>query len=396
MSSAPPIFITGMHRSGTSLTTNLLRQCGLWLGPDDELLGPAPSNPDGHWEKKAIVELHDIVLSELGGGWDYVPEFPEKWPDRYPSQRERAVEIHSSLARPKPWGWKDPRASLLMPFWFALEPEARVIICLRNPLEVAESLRQRAPMSYSLGLKLWRTYNERILADVPRHRRIVVHYDHFFTQPQKTLQRLADYCGLTPSDDEISRITSTVKVELRHAHFNAADLAAAQVAPKTISLYAQFCQEAGFGDGPVALESRDSISSREVDLNALSYQIFIKYWRGLVQQNTPEGSRLAVISKGDEELVQLHNRKVWHFPHSAKGGYLGHHPENSAEAIAQLEAVRAEGAEYLLVPAPSLWWLGYYSEFRKHLEFQFTEIAPSNGLGRLFNLKRHAIFVATI
>jgi hypothetical protein len=96
---------------------------------------------------------------------------------------------------------------------------------------------------------------------------------------------------------------------------------------------------------------------------------------------------LAVVSKGDGELMQLHNRKVQHFPQTAAGGYAGHHPENSAEAIAELEAVRAKGTDYLLVPAPSLWWLNYYVDFRKHLELNFAEVGASNGLGRLFHLK---------
>jgi hypothetical protein len=387
MNSAAPIFITGMHRSGTSLVANLLRQCGLWLGPEDELLGAHTSNPDGHWEKIAIVELNDVLLSELGGGWDSVPDFPADWPGTVAKQRERASEIHSSLARPTPWGWKDPRASVLMPFWLAVEPEASVVICLRHPLEVVQSLRQRGPMSYSLGLKLWRVYNQRLLADVPRPQRTVVHYADFFTHPDQALRRLANLCDLTPSDEEVSGVLATVKPELRHAEFNAGDLVTTQVATETIRLYQQLCEEAGFRDDSLRVEEINGSSRREADLDALSYFVYMRNWRRLVEQHTPEGAVLAVVSKGDGELVQLHNRKVQHFPQTAAGSYAGHHPEDSAEAIAQLEAVRAKGTDYLLVPAPSLWWLNYYVDFTKHLELNFAEVAASNGLGRLFHLK---------
>jgi hypothetical protein len=260
MNTAAPIFIIGMHRSGTSLVANLLRQCGLWLGPEDELLGAHTSNPEGHWEKIAIVELNDLLLSELGGGWDSVPDFPADWPGTVAKQRERALEIHSSLARPTPWGWKDPRASVLMPFWLAVEPEASVVVCLRHPLEVAESLRQRGPMSYSLGLKLWRVYNQRLLADVPRPQRTVVHYDDFFTHPDQALRRLADFCDLTPSDEEVSGVVTTVKPELRHSQFSAGDLVTTQVATETIRLYQQLCEEAGFGDDSVCVEEKNGSS----------------------------------------------------------------------------------------------------------------------------------------
>src|SRR5882724_4650752 len=211
MSKAPPILITGMHRSGTSLTANLLRQCGLWLGREDELHGATPDNTDGHWEYIAITEVNDRLLSELGGGWDDVPEFTGGWQENFPAVGERAAEIHAILSRPTPWGWKDPRASLTMPFWLARAPDARVINCVRHPLEVAYSLRRRGLMSYSLGLKLWRLYNERLLADVPRHQRIVIHYDHFFTQPHETLRRIVDFCDLKSSVEEIARVMATVK-----------------------------------------------------------------------------------------------------------------------------------------------------------------------------------------
>src|SRR5437588_847383 len=44
-----PISIAGMHRSGTSLTAQLLHLCGIYLGPEKELSAPAPDGLDGFW-----------------------------------------------------------------------------------------------------------------------------------------------------------------------------------------------------------------------------------------------------------------------------------------------------------------------------------------------------------
>ena len=42
------LVVVGMHRSGTSLTTNWLQKCGLDIGA--KLEGKEFSNPDGHFE----------------------------------------------------------------------------------------------------------------------------------------------------------------------------------------------------------------------------------------------------------------------------------------------------------------------------------------------------------
>lgn len=390
MSKGLPIFIPGMHRSGTSLTANLLRQCGLWLGPENELIGATADNPDGHWENVVITEINDILLSELGGGWDDVPEFPADWIERFSAQRVRAVEMHASLADRTPWGWKDPRASLTMPFWLSLEPNARVVICVRHPLEVAHSLRQRGLMSYSLGLKLWRLYHQRLLADVPREQRIVVHYDHFFTEPVKTLQRLGHFCGLKMPDQEIAEIISTIKPQLRHARFDGADLVATHVANETVRVYAELCEEAGISEAPRAVARTAGVSGREVDLDALTYLMFLRQWRWLVERSTPEGARVAVISKGDNELLQVQNREAWHFPQDENGAYAGYYPADSEEAIEDLEAVRAKGAEYLLIPLQSLWWLDHYEGFRRHLESCWHQVQSSKWIGAIYAIEKAA------
>jgi len=47
---------------------------------------------------------------------------------------------------------------------------------------------------------------------------------------------------------------------------------------------------------------------------------------------------------------------------------------DSAEAIDQLERARQGGAEYLLFPQTSLWWLDHYDEFAEHLRERYSEV----------------------
>ncbi|MDB5305642.1 MAG: putative glycosyltransferase [Phycisphaerales bacterium] len=105
-----------------------------------------------------------------------------------------------------------------------------------------------------------------------------------------------------------------------------------------------------------------------------------------VQRATPPGATVAVVSKGDEELVALEGRQGWHFPRSADGGYAGFYPGDSASAVEHLEALRSAGAEYLVFPASAAWWLEHYAGLRSHLESSCRRIGSAGGECLIFVL----------
>jgi GT2 family glycosyltransferase len=87
-----------------------------------------------------------------------------------------------------------------------------------------------------------------------------------------------------------------------------------------------------------------------------------------VARHLPAGATVAVVSKGDNELLNLGLCRGWHFPQLENGEYANLYPEGSAEATSHLEALRARGAGFLLIPKPALWWLDHYGGFKDHLE----------------------------
>lgn len=103
----------------------------------------------------------------------------------------------------------------------------------------------------------------------------------------------------------------------------------------------------------------------------------------LVRDALPASATVAVISKGDEELLDL-GRRAWHFPRAVNGQYAGHYPADSEEAIAHLETLRKLGADYLLIPATSLWWLDHYPDFGRHLGRHYRVSAEDEGIGAIF------------
>ena len=117
-----------------------------------------------------------------------------------------------------------------------------------------------------------------------------------------------------------------------------------------------------------------------------SYARLAEEIRAVVGDLLPRGVVVAVVSRGDEELVDLGDRKGWHFPRTDDGTYAGHYPADGADAVAQLERLRALGAEYLLIPATALWWLDHYAELAEHLRKHFDLVFKRDDLCVIYSL----------
>jgi hypothetical protein len=246
-----PVSIAGMGRSGTSMLAQMLLVGGLDLGPSHRLMAPSPQNPDGYWEHIGFVGLNDDLLEELGGAWDYPPVLPDSWgTPRFAPYRERARDLIGQFPRDKPWGWKDPRTSLVLPFWLEEVPQLRLVVAVRNPLEVAASLHRRNGTSRPAGIGLWSDYYERILDLTRPEDRIVSHYDAHFASAGAEIRRLLAFLGLPSSPLAIDQCSKLVSTDLRHTRATLDDLAAAGVAPAVIARYRALCDEAQWEDSP--------------------------------------------------------------------------------------------------------------------------------------------------
>lgn len=105
-----------------------------------------------------------------------------------------------------------------------------------------------------------------------------------------------------------------------------------------------------------------------------------------MEDATPAEAAVAVVSKGDPRLIAFAERSGRHFPADADGRYAGYYPRTSEEAIARLEAARAEGAEYLCLPATALWWLEHYAGFAAWLGVHCRVVADQRDTCILYDL----------
>jgi hypothetical protein len=250
------------------MVARLLHACGVFLGPEDELNRPSPDNPEGYFESRSFVTLNEDLMAQFGGRWDDPPSFPAGWEFTAAVNPflERAAEMIGQPRR-QAWGWKDPRTSLTMPFWQRLVPEMKVVVCVRNPLEVTRSLFVRGNFNDPSQFRLWLTYYRQLLSATRPAQRLVTHYRAYFQNPRAELTRVLNWLELKVSDEALDGACAHVSSGLRHHHVGAAELFEADAPDELLGLYFSLCAEAG----PVYQQARQNkrAADRENEVTAL-------------------------------------------------------------------------------------------------------------------------------
>jgi hypothetical protein len=169
--------ITGMHRSGTSLTASWLQNCGLNLY-DGNLVGPDKGNVKGHFEDKEFLMIHVAALNSRfpnSYGWQVFTIETIDFNEDQLLSAENLIKKRNEKYRY--WGWKDPRSVLFLEQWKSLLPNLKFLFIWRSSDEVIRSLVKRS-MSNSISHykisaigahNLWLGYNSRIVRFIQEH-----------------------------------------------------------------------------------------------------------------------------------------------------------------------------------------------------------------------------------
>lgn len=177
------LIVAGFHRSGTSFTTQVLQEAGLFVG--DELLGADTSNPYGHFEDLVPYRIHKAILADNGTDWRVAHARPfrvseERW-------GQLRAFVGERRARHTLWGFKDPRVCFFLGVWKHLLPEARILVVFRDYRDAAWSLRRRHAANIMAGrgepdvnetlvldpdlaVNMWTAHNVALLAAIQMYR----------------------------------------------------------------------------------------------------------------------------------------------------------------------------------------------------------------------------------
>jgi hypothetical protein len=231
------------------MIAQMLASCGLFIGQGEMV----------HWEAPFFQQINDLLLSQVGGSWDNFDDVPYLLQDeavravigdylRYLLQTRHAISFlgwrkfwqYRDVCRlDVPWGWKDPRSTITLPFWLDVFPEAKVIHIVRHGVDVASSLSARYQRKFKITTQreqfwrywlrpkhgrftnskvtqislefcfaLWEKYLSsagRNLGGLPNEV-MTIRYETFLQQPGEGLRALADFCGLNPGERRIAEL----------------------------------------------------------------------------------------------------------------------------------------------------------------------------------------------
>jgi len=135
------VIVTGMHRSGTSLVAHLISRMGIHMGK--RFRDPDQWNTRGYFEDLDFVEFNRSMLQDAGGNWKHPPirkDLDRVW------LKHKSHLIHLIKQRDlehRNWGFKDPRACLLLRYYLELMPQMWVVVSIRDLKETTASLEKR-------------------------------------------------------------------------------------------------------------------------------------------------------------------------------------------------------------------------------------------------------------
>ncbi len=236
-SCAAPIVVIGMHRSGTSLVTRILRAAGVDMGADGNV----------HDESELFLGLNQEIFRAAHAEWDWplalLPALEDealcrnlvarleealrsKEARAFAGRRFGRVDL---LSREDRWGWKDPRNTGTLPLWRKVFPEARVVNVLRDGVDVAASLvtreRKRAGRLHNAArssrclspegaFELWTEY----LTLARRHtdglapdRLLHVRYERLVEKPAAVASELLRFVGAPADAATVERAVADVE-----------------------------------------------------------------------------------------------------------------------------------------------------------------------------------------
>lgn len=221
--SSAPLLITGLFRSGTTITSRIVNEMGFSAGPEDHLLKAIGSrkelNPDGFLENHFCMDL-SMYLFYKTNSWGDAP--PSKktveeikltddnemiyfsmvniHDDRISNVNKIKTQLQGSASRPKNYFdvnftgrsfVKNPHISVLFPYFKKLFPQSQVLVIFRNPFDAVNSAKSVSPL---VNYELYNSYYEELCSEFKAGNKNIFFfsYDNLILDPESSVQRLSE------------------------------------------------------------------------------------------------------------------------------------------------------------------------------------------------------------
>ena len=222
------IIVSGIYRSGTSLTAELIHQWGAYAGHETDIF----QDQYGYMEHLALQKLNDELLGNNSRVPTPVDQLLEKAQDS--TLKEQALQILDEMDKEAEqnnaiaWVWKDPRLPLVIPFWANIWGDVIYVIPVRHPVETilsAASMEGLSPdeVPLSAGFAYWQFCMLNILLFTENsNRKLFIAYDQLVQNPQQQCTSLCHFldeqCGMPTesASQRIDRMASKIAASQRH------------------------------------------------------------------------------------------------------------------------------------------------------------------------------------
>ena len=246
-----PILLSGMHRSGTSMVTKILKDFGLEVG----------YKLDANNESLFFQRINIWMMSLMGSSWDNPQTFNnindgikedivnqlQKLMDSRANSLyfgwTNVIKNKSFIDIEKPWGWKDPRNVFTQNIWREVFPDFKMIQIIRHPIDIALSLMKRQKKeirsdilrkkrnsdvikallsishsnynssmvlnSYDDCFKLIEIYFDEIARNSSSNC-MLVKFEDILSNPELEIGLLLDFCNISYNPEQLSEIISAI------------------------------------------------------------------------------------------------------------------------------------------------------------------------------------------
>lgn len=196
--------ILGMHKSGTTLVSQILHHSGINMGEIDPNVHYDRGNK---YERQSCLKLNlDILGTDTFHIIDLAASDALQLTEE---QRRRMREIIQSCNKLyADWGFKDPRTSLTYPLWASELPEHKIIAVYRLPAEIWPRFRHqnlysqyRNPYRAWEFMQRWHEHNLKILNYLQQTKMdfLVMSY-HELMASRTEFERLQEFVGVKLND----------------------------------------------------------------------------------------------------------------------------------------------------------------------------------------------------
>ena len=240
------VVVLGMHRSGTSALTGALVEAGICPGDTSTMYGAAADNEKGFYEQRELVDINEALLLEQflkenpdlsdygcgddafarasGQGWLLGGWLREAMSPGNDTQNTRRIGaflqgLYSHASPHHQYIIKDPRLSLTFPLWRGLVSNPLLILMVRKPAAVANSLWKRNRLYPGASHTLWTSYTHAALQNAAHCPVCVIDYDELIERPSDTIRVALDWLagrGVVVEPAMLDKAMAFIEPDMRH------------------------------------------------------------------------------------------------------------------------------------------------------------------------------------